>query len=133
MKEVKEFSQYCPKAVSFTVGQSQKATDAGVYMLTLKAINLSKELKRKGVDVLLIVDNLSDIMMREWSLLQSIKFNAKSVDSSKLFQYNTLKISPVSLLNEIYSECEDNNSSLKKNTNDSKKRGSLSSILITQN
>jgi len=58
----------------------------------------------------LIVDNLSDIMLREWNLLQSIKFNSKITDSSKLFQYNTLKISPISILNEIYSNCEDNNS-----------------------
>lgn len=49
-------------------------------------------------------------MLREWNLLQSIKFNSKVTDSSKLFQYNTLKISPISILNEIYSNCEDNNS-----------------------
>ncbi len=107
-------------------------TDAGVYMLTLKAINLSIELKKKGKDVLLIVDRLSDIMMREWNLLQSIKFNAKSVDSSKLFQYNTLKISPISIMNEVYSSCEDNKSlptlgSRSSNNN----KGSLTSILIT--
>jgi hypothetical protein len=68
-------------------------------MLALKAINLSKELKKQGFDVLLIVDNLNDIMLREWSMLQSIKFNSKVVDSTKLFQFNSLKISPISILN----------------------------------
>jgi hypothetical protein len=33
-------------------------------MLTLKAINLSMQLKNKGIDTLLIIDNLNDIMMR---------------------------------------------------------------------
>ncbi len=131
MKEVKEFAQYCPKAISFTVPQSQMPTDTGVYMLTLKAINLSIELKKKGKDVLLIVDRLSDIMMREWNLLQSIKFNAKSVESSKLFQYNTLKISPISILNEVYSSCEDNKASSTINSKPSNIKGSLTSILIT--
>ena len=68
-------------------------------MLALKAINLSKELKKQGFDVLLIVDNLNDIMLREWSMLQSIKFNSKVVNSTKLFQFNSLKISPISILN----------------------------------
>lgn len=77
----------------------ERATDAGVYMLAVKAINLSIELKRKGKNVLLVMDNLNDIMMREWSLLQSIKFNSKVVDSSNIFQYNSLKISPISILN----------------------------------
>lgn len=96
---MQEFSQNCQKGICFSIGKKNKPTSSGVYMLTLKAINLSKELKKKGMDVLLIVDNLSDIMMAEWNLLQSIKFNAKLMDSSKLFQYNTLKISPISILN----------------------------------
>jgi len=74
-------------------------------MLTLKAINLAIELKNKGVNVLLILDNLTNIMVREWNLLQAIKFNSKAVDSSKLFQYNSLKIPPISILNEVYSNC----------------------------
>jgi hypothetical protein len=66
------------------------------------------------MDVLLIIDNLNDIMLREWNLLQSIKFNSKVNDSSKLFQYNSLKIAPISIFNEIYSSCEDKTSSSKK-------------------
>ena len=63
--------------------------------------------------MLLIVDSLNDIMVREWSLLQSIRFNSKAMDSSKLFQYNSLKISPISILNEIYSHCDDHSSQSK--------------------
>lgn len=86
------------------------------------------------MNVLLIIDNLSDIMLREWNLLQSIKFNSKSADSSKLFQYNTLKISPISILNEIYSNCEDNNSRFQTVNGDrSFQKGSLTSILISEN
>lgn len=39
-------------------------TDAGVYMLALKAINLAIELKNKGRNVLLIIDNMTHIMVR---------------------------------------------------------------------
>lgn len=31
----------CPNSISFTVQKNQKPTDAGVYMLALKAINLA--------------------------------------------------------------------------------------------
>lgn len=97
----------CNKGIGFTVPQGQKPTDVGVYMLTLKAIHVANQLQSRGFDVLLILDNLNDIMLREWSLLQSIKFNSKSNDSSALFQYNSLKIPPISILNEIYSNCQD--------------------------
>jgi hypothetical protein len=99
-------------------------------MLALKAIKLSCELKKKGLNVLLIIDNFSDIMYREWNMLQSIKFDSKVVDSSKIFQYNTLKIPPVSIMNEIYSSCEDN--SADKNKRRGKERGSLTSIIISE-
>ena len=99
-------------------------------MLALKAIKLSCELKKKGLNVLLIIDNFSDIMYREWNMLQSIKFDSKVVDSSKIFQSNTLKIPPVSIMNETYSSCEDN--STDKNKRRGKERGSLTSIIISE-
>ncbi len=112
-------------------------TDVGVYMLALKAIHLSKELKNRNFNVLLILDNFNDIMLREWNLLQSIKFNAKMADSSKLFQYNSLKVPPISILNEIYSNCEEQRSYVKtnKSSENSQKNsiemGSMTSILVT--
>jgi len=67
-------------------------------------------------------------------LLQAIKFNSKAVDSSKLFQYNSLKIPPISILNQVYSNCEDNNASKSKQTSVKKSaKGSLTSILIAEN
>lgn len=73
-------------------------------------------------------------MVREWSLLQAIKFNSKAVDSSKLFQYNSLKIPPISILNEVYSNCEDNNPLKSKSSSNKKSsKGSLTSILIAEN
>jgi hypothetical protein len=107
------------------VPPNTQATDVGVYFLTLKAVNTCIELKKQGRNVLLVIDNLKDIMMREWSLLQTIKFNSKTADSSKSFQYNTLKISPISILNEIYSNCGDE-------TRRTKPSGSLSAILISE-
>lgn len=101
-------------------------------MLTLKAINLSVELKKNGFDVLLVVDNFNDIMLREWAMLHTIKFNSKVNDSSRLFQYNALKIAPVSILNEIYAACDDPASSTQSiQSKPSQSEGSLTSILIT--
>lgn len=64
VNEVKEFAKICPNSISFTVPKAQRPTDAGVYMLALKAINVAIELKNKGRNVLLILDNLTHIMVR---------------------------------------------------------------------
>lgn len=88
--------------------------------------------------MLLILDNFNDIMLREWNLLQSIKFNTKTTDSSKLFQYNSLKVPPISILNEIYSNCEDQKGHVKTNKssensqNNSIEKGSMTSVLVTE-
>lgn len=66
-------------------------------------------------------------------MLQAIKFNSKAVDSSKLFQYNSLKIPPISILNEVYSNCEDNKPSKSKSSSKKSLKGSLTSILIAEN
>lgn len=71
-------------------------------------------------------------MYREWNLLQSIKFDSKVNDSSNIFQYNTLKIPPVSILNEIYSNCEDNFINQNHAKLSQNKNGSLTSILISE-
>lgn len=64
LNDVKEFSKICPKSISFTVPKAHHPTDAGVYMLALKAINVATELKNKGRNVLLIIDNFTHIMVR---------------------------------------------------------------------
>ena len=101
-------------------------------MLALKAIHLCNKLKNSGYDVLFATDNFKNILMGEWNMLQVLQGNinnSKVKSHSGTINYNAMKISPISILNEIYSSCIDEKFNKRIITN--KVEGSLTSIIIT--
>lgn len=106
--EANKFSKNA-NAISLNNGNFSNASqaDVGIYMLTLKTIVLANNLKNAGFDVLLAIDNFKFILNAEWHLLQLLQGGNK-VENKKFgdsINYNSLKIAPLSILNEIYSNC----------------------------
>lgn len=103
-------------------------------MQAVKTINLANNLKRAGRNVLLGIDNFKDILQAEWHMLQLLQ--GSNLDIKKkagdTINYNSLKLSPISILNEVYSGCVDHT----KNppiVNKKIKGGSFTSIIATEN
>jgi hypothetical protein len=51
-------------------GSGKNQTDAGVYMLAVKAIYLGEMLMKAGQEVLLTVDGIRHVLQAEWHMVQ---------------------------------------------------------------
>jgi hypothetical protein len=90
-------------------------------MLALKSIELARRLSQKGRDVFIALDNFQSLLHAEWSMLQLLKGPVEAKQKmGQTVDYNALKIPPVSILNELYSNCSNKN-----------KKGSLTVFVCT--
>jgi hypothetical protein len=94
-------------------------------MLALKTIHLARNLSREGWNVLLGLDNFKSVLQAEWHMLQLLN-NAQKRRSGEFISYSAPKIAPISLINEVYANCNDFKRSKGKQS-----EGSLTAVLAT--
>lgn len=71
------------------------------------------------------VDNFKSLLQAEWHMLQLLTNTSKRT-TGEFINYTAPKIAPISILNEIYANCNDfQRNKAKKST------GSFTSVLIT--
>lgn len=95
-------------------------------MLTLKVVRLAGALARQGLEVGLGVDNFKSVLHAEWHMLQLLSSNFGE-RRAELVNNSAPKLAPISILNEIYSSCND----LARGKKPS--RGSLTAVVVTEN
>lgn len=93
-------------------------------MLALKTIHLAKLLSKQGLNVLVGLDNFKNILQAEWHMLQLLN-NINTKKSGDFISYTAPKISPVSIINELYANCND------FERNKGKQKGSLTAVILT--
>jgi hypothetical protein len=98
-------------------------TDVGVFMLAVKAIHLADLLRRSGEDVLLSIDGIRHVLQAEWHMVQLLSNVVSRVSGEMSFR--APRLPPISILNQIYSNCTNGGSK--------KEKGSFTAIVTTDN
>lgn len=76
--------------------------------------------------MLLALDNFKNVLQAEWHMLQLLN-NTNNKRPGEFISYSAPKISPISLINEVYASCNDFSRSRGKVG-----EGSLTAILLTE-
>ena len=92
-------------------------------MIAVKAVRLAELLKNEGHEVLLGIDGIRHVLQAEWHMVQLLSKDQNKIPGELAFRGPRLP--PISVLNQIYSQCIDNSTRGGK--------GSLSAILTSDN